>query len=78
MNNIVDNIELCKVMEILENCSDELLAVKLLKEFNDATKKLGKLLMNLDETLDHKTWKLECDQANNEVENIIKKIKNCV
>jgi hypothetical protein len=71
----IENIEIDEVMEILENMEDEQLAVIKLKEFNDATKVLGELLMNLDKELSHDEWKVRCDHAKKEVERIVDEIK---
>ncbi|MBC7714762.1 MAG: hypothetical protein H7177_15555 [Rhizobacter sp.] len=71
---MLDNQDINRLLEILENCEDEELAVKLLKEFNGASKRLGKLLLNLDKSLDHKEWKSQCDAAQNELDEIVKKI----
>lgn len=71
----IENIEIDEVMEILENLEDEQLAVIKLKEFNDATKVLGELLMNLDKDLGHDEWKVRCDHAKKDVERIVDEIK---
>ena len=39
MSDILDNKEIEVVMEILENLEDEVLAVELLKKFNDGSDK---------------------------------------
>ncbi len=73
---MLDTNEIDEIMEILENFEDEELAVRLLKEFNEKTARLGKLLMNLDKSLSHEDWKSQCDLAKKEIDNIVKKIKN--
>ena len=73
---MLDNKDVNELLEILENHDDEELAVKLLKEFNLATKRLGKLMLNLDATLPHDQWKNECDLAQLSLDNIIKEIKS--
>ena len=77
MQDLMDNSEMIKVMEILEELEerDEKLAIALLKEFNDKSKKLGKLLMNLDPDLSHEEWKGECDKAKKEVDDVVKRIE---
>lgn len=76
MNDLVDNSEINEVMEILENMSDEELAVKLLQEFNAKTKELGQLLVNKDPNLNHAHWKTQCDDAKKEVDRLVKEIKS--
>ena len=71
----IANIEIDEVMEILENLEDEQLAVIKLKEFNDATKVLGELLMNVNKDLSHGEWKVKCDDAKKDVERIVDEIK---
>lgn len=73
---MLDNQEINELLEILENHDDEELAVELLKEFNLATKKLGKLVLNLDKTLPHDQWKKDCDQAQLDLDNVVKRIKS--
>lgn len=71
---MLDTSEMEKVMAKLESLEDQELAVSLLKEFNDATKRLGQLLMNLDPTLSHNEWKHKCDEAQKSVDEIVQKI----
>ncbi len=73
---MLDNQDLNKILEILENLEDEELAVKLLKDFNGASKQLGKLLLNLDKTLSHDEWKAQCDIAQKELDRIVKTIND--
>lgn len=73
---MLDNKEVNDILEKLENLADEELAVKLLKEFNAASSTLGKLLMNLDNSLDHEEWKRRCDQAQDELDRIVKRIND--
>lgn len=72
---MIDNKELERIMDILENLEDEELSVKLLKEFNERTSRLGKLIMNKDSSLSHEEWKKLCEDAKDEVDFIIKKIE---
>ncbi len=71
----LDTSETNEIMEILESLENETLAVELLKEFNDKTAMLGKLLLNLDKSLEHEAWKAKCDEAKIEVEKVVQKIK---
>jgi hypothetical protein len=73
---MLDNKEINKLLEILENCEDEDLAVKLLQDFNGTSKRLGKLLLNLDKTLSHEEWKKQCDVAQKELDEVVKRINN--
>lgn len=73
---MLDNIEINAILEKLENLEDEALAVTLLKEFNAASGKLGKLLLNLDKSLAHDEWKKQCDLAQAEMDNVIKRIND--
>jgi hypothetical protein len=73
---MLDNQEINELLEKLENLEDEVLAVELLKEFNLASKKLGKLVLNLDKTIPHDQWKKDCDEARLELNQIIKRIND--
>lgn len=73
---MIDNKEIERILEKLENIEDENLAVELLKEFNRSSSELGKLLLNLDKTLTHEEWKSRCDQAQSKLDSIVKKIDN--
>lgn len=76
MSNILDNKELEEIMEILENLEDEELAVKLLRDFNIATKQQGLLAINRDPGLSHAEWKEQCDEAQRVVSRIVTQIRN--
>lgn len=54
---------------------DEEKAAELLKEFDEKTKILGRLIMNVDQNLSNEEWKKKCDEAKKEVDKIIQKIK---
>lgn len=71
---MIDNTEVEKVLAKLEELEDEAMAVQLLKEFNDATREHGGLLLNKDQNLDHEEWKNQCDKAGARVQEIINKI----
>tara|TARA_B100000029_G_C17456135_1_gene916780 strand:+ start:552 stop:782 length:231 start_codon:yes stop_codon:yes gene_type:complete len=71
----VENVELDEIMEKLERIEDEQMAVVLLKEFNDKTKELGKLIVNKDSELSHEEWEKQCQKAKKDVDEVIKKIK---
>lgn len=71
---MIDNAEINRILEILENHHNETEAVELLKEFNSASSRLGKLLMNLDQKLSHDEWKNDCDKAKKELDKVIAKI----
>ena len=71
----VENVELDEIMEKLEKIEDEQLAVVLLKEFNDKTKELGKLIVNKESDLSHDEWERLCEKAKKDVDEVIKKIK---
>lgn len=73
---MLDNQDINRLLEILENCEDEDLAVKLLQEFNGASKRLGKLLLNLDKTLPHDEWKKQCDVVQKELNEIVARIND--
>lgn len=75
-SNLLDNTEVNKVLEKLEQLENEELAVKLLKEFNDQSRSLGLLLMNRDPNLDHEKWKQECDDAQRELDKLVKTINS--
>ena len=71
---MLDNQEINNILEILENLEDEELAVELLREFNLASKALGKLLLNLDKSLPHEEWKKQCDDAQKRVDAVVSRI----
>lgn len=73
---MLDNQEINEILEKLENLEDEELAVELLREFNLASKKLGKLVLNLDKSIPHEEWKKECSVAQEELNSVIKRINN--
>lgn len=73
-NKLIDNSDIDKVMQALENIEDEQLGVELLKKFNDRTKELGELLLNHDPKLDHAHWKVQCDDAKKAVDEVVKEI----
>jgi hypothetical protein len=71
---MIDNSEIERILEKLENLKDEKLAVELLKEFNRASSELGKLLLNLDKSLTHEEWKILCGKAQSRLDQIVIKI----
>lgn len=71
---MLDNHEVNQILEKLETLEDEQLAVELLKEFNACSSKLGKLLLNLDKSISHETWKSECDKAQCALDSIVARI----
>lgn len=71
---MLDNQDINTILEKLENLEDEELAVELLKEFNSASKDLGKLLLNLDKALPHEEWKKQCDDAQSRVNAVVSRI----
>ena len=73
---MIDNSEVSEILEILENMSNETLATDLLREFNSKSSELGRLILNKDQSLDHKQWKQMCDQAKIELDDVIAKIKS--
>ncbi len=74
MKDLIDNTEIEKVLAKLEDLEDETMAVELLREFNDATREHGQLLLNKDQNLDHEEWKKQCDQAQKRVESVVERI----
>lgn len=71
-----DNTELEELLDKLENIEDEAAAAALLREFNEKSKVLGQLLMNTDKTLSHDQWKNLCDQAKQDVDAVLEKIRS--
>lgn len=71
-----DTRDLDRILNKLESLEDELLAVELLKEFNDKRKILGELILNKDVGLDHEAWKAKCDSAKMEVDEVLKRIED--
>ncbi|MGZ3787171.1 MAG: hypothetical protein ACXVLQ_01540 [Bacteriovorax sp.] len=74
---MIDNKEIERILEILENLDDEKLAVQLLQEFNRASSELGQLLLNQDPSLGSVEWKKRCDQAQKKLDDIVKQIEQC-
>lgn len=72
---MINNSEINKILEKLENLEDEVLAVELLKEFNLASSELGKVLLNLDNNIGNDEWKKLCDDAQLRLNLIMKKIE---
>ncbi len=71
---MLDTDEMERVITKLETLEDEELAVQLLKELNDKTKALGDLIMNRDQELDNDIWKQKCDEAKEQVDELLEKI----
>lgn len=65
-----------RILEILENLSDEELSINLLKEFSDKNRKFGKLLLNKDSSLGHDEWKIKCDEAKKDMDEFLAKIES--
>jgi len=76
MKELIDNFELERILEILEEMEDEKLSAALLMEFNQKMKVYGRLLMNTDHGLGNEEWKRQCDQAQKEVTKIVEKINS--
>jgi hypothetical protein len=76
MDNLIDNSHMQEILDKLENLEDEKLATDLLREFNDKTKTLGKLIMNLDKNLSSAEWKEQCSDAKAAVDEVLQKIKD--
>ena len=68
---MIDNSEIERILDKLENLEDEVLAVELLKEFNSASADLGKLLLNLDKKLTNDEWKSLCVLAQKRLDQVI-------
>jgi len=73
---LIDNSEMEQVLEKLESLQDETLAVEYLGRFNQATKKLGSLIMNRDESISHEAWEEKCKIAKKELDDLLKIIDN--
>jgi nicotinic acid phosphoribosyltransferase len=71
---VIDNHELEEVLAILEGLEDEAQAVELLKEFNQASSHYGRLMLNLDTSLEHEEWKRRCDEAQKQLQLVVEKI----
>ena len=71
-----DNSEIEHLLNKLEDIEDEELAASLLREFNEKSKILGQLLMNLDESLSNEEWKKRCDLAKKELDIVLSKIND--
>jgi hypothetical protein len=73
---MIDNKEINRILEILENLEDEEQAVILLREFNVACSNLGKLLLNTDNSISNEEWKELCKEAQKILDSVVKKIEN--
>ena len=71
---MIDNSEVNRILEILENMEDEVLATSLLREFNEATKAHGVLLLNMDDSLSNEDWKKRCDESQKKVDEVVSRI----
>jgi len=76
MDELIKNDEMKILLDKLENLEDEQLATELLRSFNDRTKVLGNLIMNLDKELSNEEWKSRCDEAQKSVDEILQQIKD--
>ncbi len=76
MEDLIDNSHMQEILDKLENLEDEKLATDLLREFNDKTMTLGKLIMNLDKNLSSEEWKEQCSKAKAAVDEVLQKIKD--
>ncbi len=72
---MIDNREHDEMMLILEEMEDQSLAASLLKGFNDYSRDLGQLILNLDKKLSHEDWKVKCDKLQEKLDEVILKIK---
>lgn len=69
-------MDLMEITNILETMDDELLAANLLRELSEKNSKMKQIHFNRDPQLDHNEWKAQCDEAENEVNEVVKKIEN--
>ena len=76
MADLLENKEMKEVLDKLENLEDEQLATELLREFNDKTMILDKLIMNTNKELSNDEWKHQCDEAKKAVDEVLNKIKD--
>ena len=74
MKDLIDNSEIEGVLEKLESLEDETKAVEYLAKFNEATKNLGSLIMNQDESLSHEEWEEKCAASKAELDSLLKEI----
>ena len=70
-----DTQEWSELLAILEEMEDQQQACALLAELNEKSAAWGKLFMNLAPDLENAAWKEACDQAQQELCAVIKKIK---
>lgn len=75
MEDLIDNSEMERVLEKLESLEDETLAVQYLAKFNEATKNLGTLIMNRDESLSHEQWEAKCSESKSELDELLVEIE---
>lgn len=73
---ILDTQEMDRVLSKLESMDDEELAVKMLREFNDLTAQLGKLINNRDSSLETEAWKKMCDDVQTKIDNFLERLEN--
>lgn len=71
---MIENTELDKIMTILESLEDEELAVTMLRKFNEKSSNAGKLILNHDQNLDNDLWKKQCDEAQKELNEVVREI----
>jgi hypothetical protein len=73
---MLSNDEIDEIMLILEEMEDESLSRELLKQFSDASAHYGRLILNLDQDLEHEEWKKLTDQALVDLRSVIARIKS--
>lgn len=69
---MIDNSEWERLLAKLESLEDEEYAAQLLSELNMKSKKLGQLILNQDQNLEHSEWKAQCDLAKEELDRLLK------
>ena len=72
---MLDHSEIAEYLEKLERIEDEALAVELLTQLNEKSKKMGQLIMNQDKELSHDQWKHLCDEAKKELDAVLERIR---
>jgi hypothetical protein len=75
LHGIVDAQEWAELLSILEDMEDQEEAKNLLGELNQKSKIWGQLFLNIDQNFDHQEWKGRCDRAQEELQEVIQKIR---
>ena len=73
---MIDNNEMERVLNLIENLPDNDLSIKLLKEFSEKHKNFSKSLFDKNPEISHDEWKQKCTQAKLEIDNFLSRLES--